>query len=331
LPSYRDRADAMQLARAIDAAEGWDDAWAQRWIAAARPVAGLDALVLPPPPQAYKNWQAYRDRFVEPRRIAAGVRFWTQHAEALERAEQTYGVPAAVIVGIIGVETLYGQHTGRYRVLDVLATLALDFPPAHPRAQARQAFFRRELQAFLRLARQQGIAPDAWQGSYAGALGLPQFMPSSWLAYAVDFDGDGRIDLLRSAADAIGSVASFLHAHGWQRGLAPTFAVQPPPPGAALDTLLAPDIVPTFSVQQLQQYQATPEPQALAHPGPLALVRLDNGDPAAGGAPPSYVLGTGNFYALTRYNQSSYYAMAVLTLGEAVQRARDSASKMETR
>ncbi|MDW8335934.1 MAG: transglutaminaseTgpA domain-containing protein [Tepidimonas sp.] len=320
--SYAEHPQALALAEAIDAAEGWTDGWARRWLAVAQPDLRARALNVPPPPTAYPNWNAYRARFVEPRRIAAGVRFWNTHAEALARAEARFGVPAAVIVGIIGVETLYGQHLGQHRTLDVLATLALDFPPEHPRAEARQAFFRDELRAFLRLARTSGVAPDAWRSSFAGALGWPQFMPSSWLQHAVDFDGDGRIDLIASPVDAIGSVASFLAAHGWQRGLPARYPVIPPTHPQALGTLLAPDIRPTFTVAQLLELGAELPPEARQHEGLLALVLLHNGDPAQGGAAPTYVLGTSNFWALTRYNRSSYYALAVLELGEAVQRQR---------
>ncbi|MDM7456458.1 MAG: lytic murein transglycosylase [Tepidimonas sp.] len=319
--SYAERADARALADAIDAAEAWDDGWARRWIAQARHDARAAQQVLPPPPAAFKDWAAYRARFVEPRRIAAGVRFWDAHHAALARAQAEYGVPAWLIVGIIGVETLYGQHLGRHRTLDVLTTLALDFPAQHPRAAARQAYFQAELRAFLRLARLSGTAPTAWRSSYAGALGLPQFMPSSWLAHAVDFDGDGRIDLTASVADAIGSVAQFLRAHGWQRDLPARYGVIPPPPGEALTALLAPDIRPTFTLEEVRALGAQPAPEAEGHPGLLALVELQNGDPTHGGAPPTYVLGTENFFALTRYNQSSYYAMAVLDLGLAVERA----------
>lgn len=320
--SYAERADARALADAIDAAEAWDDGWARRWIAQARHDARAAQQILPPPPAAFKDWAAYRARFVEPRRIAAGVRFWDEYRTALARAQAEYGVPAWLIVGIIGVETLYGQHLGRHRTLDVLTTLALDFPAQHPRAAARQAYFQGELRAFLRLARLSGNAPDAWRSSYAGALGLPQFMPSSWLAHAVDFDGDGRIDLTASATDAIGSVAQFLHAHGWQRDLPARYGVMPPPPGEALTALLAPDIRPTFTLDEVRTLGARPAAEAAGHLGLLALVELQNGDPANGGAPPTYVLGTENFFAITRYNQSSYYAMAVLDLGLAVERAR---------
>lgn len=317
-----DEAALRALATSIDRAEGWDDGWAQQWLPRARPDARARALNTPPPATAYPNWAAYRARFVEPRRIAAGVAFWAAHAEALQRAEARWGVPAHVVVGIIGVETLYGRHLGQHRVLDVLTTLALDFPPEHPRAAQRQAMFQDELRALLRLARHSGIAPDAWQGSFAGAMGWPQFMPSSWLAHAVDFDGDGRVDLIGSPVDAIGSVAAFLAAHGWQPDMPVRYAVTPPTHPQALGTLLAPDIRPTFTAAQLRELGAELPPEAQRHPGPLALVLLHNGDPAAGGGAPTYVLGTQNFWALTRYNRSSYYALAVLELGEAVARQR---------
>jgi lytic murein transglycosylase B len=322
-PTYAERSDALALATEIDSAEGWTDGWAQRWITRARRDERVRRAILPPPPTAFKDWAAYRARFVEPRRIQAGVRFWSAHEATLARTEAEYGVPAALIVGIIGVETLYGRHLGQHRTLDALTTLALDFPAAHPRAAARQAYFQQELRAFLRLARLEGTAPDAWRSSYAGAMGLPQFMPSNWLAYGVDADGDGHVDLTASATDAIASVARFLRAHGWRPGLAPTYTVTPPADGEQRATLLAPDIRPTFTLDQVRALGARPGPEADAHTeGLLALVELQNGDPARGGAPATHVLGTDNFYAITRYNQSSYYAMAVLALGHAVAQAR---------
>ena len=172
-----------------------------------------------------RNWAAYRARFVEPVRIRAGVRFWNEHAATLARAEREYGVPAEIIAGILGVETLYGQHMGSFRVMDALATLAFDFPAAHPRAAERQAFFQGELEQLLSLADRTGTDPFALRGSYAGAMGLGQFMPSSWVRWAVDFDGDGRIDLFQSPADAIGSVANYFQAHGWVPGLPTHYAL----------------------------------------------------------------------------------------------------------
>lgn len=292
-----------------------DPIWVQNTLAQAQRLPTVERLVLPPSSPTAKNWAAYRARFIEPIRIQAGLRFWQNHRNALERAEREYGVPASVIVGIIGVETLYGQNTGNFRILDALATLAFHFPSAHPRAAARQAFFQSELEQFLLLTSRSGADPLNIRGSYAGAMGLPQFMPSSWAKFAVDFDGDGRIDLFGSPQDAIGSVANYFKAFGWQSGMPTHYPVTLTPGQSNMDSLLAPDILPTFSVASFVGQGAALSGAALQHPGPLALIELLNGPDA-----PSYVAGTENFYAITRYNWSSYYAMAVIDLAEAVAR-----------
>ena len=286
-------------------------------LAQARLLPNAQRLMLPSAPARAKDWQAYRARFIQPVRIRAGVRFWDEHRALLERAENRWGVPASVIVGILGVETGFGQNMGSFRVLDALATLAFEFPPSHPRAAARQAYFIGELESFLVMAADKGFDPLQPLGSYAGAMGMPQFMPSSQQRYAVDFDGDGRIDLYGSAADAIGSVANYLQAHGWQRGVAPFYPVLLAPDRSAdRATLLAPDILPSFTPEQFTGLGALIWGDAANHPGKLALVELENGDSA-----PQYVAGTENFYAVTRYNQSSYYAMAVLELGREIKDA----------
>nr|WP_108363547.1 lytic murein transglycosylase B [Limnohabitans sp. Bal53] len=292
-----------------------DPIWVQNTLAQAQRLSSVERLVLPPSSPTAKNWTAYRARFIEPIRIQAGVRFWQNNRSALARAEREYGVPASVIVGIIGVETLYGQNTGNYRILDALATLAFHFPSAHPRAAARQAFFQSELEQFLLLTSRSGADPLAIRGSYAGAMGLPQFMPSSWAKFAVDFDGDGRIDLFSSPQDAIGSVANYFKAFGWQSGMSTHYPVSLTSSQTQMDNLLAPDILPTFSVASFVGQGAALSGPALQHQGPLALIELLNGPDA-----PSYVAGTENFYAITRYNWSSYYAMAVIELAEAVAR-----------
>jgi membrane-bound lytic murein transglycosylase B len=311
--SYAAREDARLWAQ--DAAKRLDlpEAWLQKQVAQAQRITVIEKLVLPPATPAAKNWAAYRARFIEPQRIQAGARFWKTQQSTLERAEREYGVPAAIVVGIIGVETLYGQNTGNFRILDALATLAFDFPAAHPRAAERQAFFRSELEQFLLLTSRSGTNPQSIKGSYAGAMGLPQFMPSSWARYAVDFDGDGRIDLFASPADAIGSVAHYFKSFQWQPGMPTHYPVGLVPGQTDMDALLAPDILPTFSVSSFTAKGAQLEGAALNHSGPLALIELRNGLDA-----PSYVAGTENFYAITRYNWSSYYAMAVIELGEAV-------------
>ncbi|MBB5206135.1 membrane-bound lytic murein transglycosylase B [Inhella inkyongensis] len=265
-------------------------------------------LMMPAPSGQAKDWAAYRDRFVEPRRLQAGLRFWEQHAQAFERAERQYGVPAEVIAGIIGVETYYGQIMGNYRVLDALATLAFDFPGGR---SDRTSYFREQLAEFLLWARAEGRPASEFKGSFAGAMGFGQFMPSNVRRLAVDFDADGRIDLIENPVDAIGSIARFLVEHGWQSGLATQVPLTLPEglDPAQLAKLLAPDIEPTWSAEQLKTAGLD---LPLPHPGPWALVRLENGATA----PPTHVLGSRNFYVVTRYNRSSYYALAVLTLGE---------------
>ncbi len=291
-------------------------AWVRRVLGQARYVASIAKAVTPPAVGVAKNWQAYQSRFIEPRRIQAGVAFWQAHRAELERAEQATGVPAEIVVGIIGVETIYGQQTGNYRVLDALATLSFDFPASHPRAAERSAYFKGELEQFLSLMQRTGRNPLTQKGSYAGAMGLAQFMPSSWAHYAVDFDADGVVDLLHSPADAIGSVANYFKTFGWQPGLATHFPVTFDAARLDLPALLAPDILPTFSIASFQAKGAVLSGDALQHTGKLALIELQMGTDA-----PVYVAGTDNFYTITRYNWSSYYAMAVIELGQAVKQA----------
>ena len=317
--TYAQHEAAQRFAAELDRTQGWSDGWATQWVSQAQRNAQAIRLIAPAPAGTAKNWAAYRARFVEPKRLQAGVRFWQQHADALQRAEATYGVPAWLVVGIIGVETLYGQHTGQFRVLDVLASLAFEFPPQHPRVEQRTEFFRSELTAFLTLARASQQAPTAWLGSYAGAMGLPQFMPSNWTRFGVDFDGDGRIDLLNSPADAIGSVASYLQGFGWKPGLRTHYDIEFDTATLDMESLLAPDILPSFSAGTFQAKGVRLPPEAQSHDGLFALVELENGDPQQGGGPRTYVAGTENFYVITRYNWSSYYAMAVIDLGQAVE------------
>lgn len=310
---YDQRPEVRSYAAALAERQGWDVQWVLEQLRQARLQPAARKLVMPPPAGQAKNWNAYRDRFVEPQRIAAGVAFWRAHSDALARAEQRFGVPAEIVVGIVGVETYYGRIMGRFRSLDVLATLAFDFPPGR---SDRSAFFQDELAQLLILARREGVPATALEGSFAGAIGLPQFMPGSINRHALDFDGDGHIDLGASAADAIGSVAHFLAQHGWQRDMAVAYPVTPPADAAERARLLAPDIVPSFDAAAMQAAGAQLAPPAQAHHGLLALVSVDNGADA-----PSYIAGTQNFFVLTRYNRSSYYARAVLALGEAVRQA----------
>ncbi|MDR2154549.1 MAG: lytic murein transglycosylase B [Burkholderiaceae bacterium] len=312
----------MRFADEVARRRNLDSAWVRHAIGQALYQPRVPPLMLPPASGKAKNWRAYRNRFVEPTRIGVGVRFWQRNRATLARAQEQFGVPPEIVVGIIGVETLYGRHMGSFRVIDALATLTFDFPPEHPRAQARQAFFQDELEQFLLLCQHTGMDPAEPLGSYAGAMGLAQFMPSSWLRHAVDYDGNGQIDLWHSETDAIGSVANYLKNHGWQRGLPTHYPVRLSP-GANLHALLAPDIRPSFTAAEFAAHDGVRlNASGQSHLGPLALIELQNGDPAKRGSAPTYVAGTENFYAITRYNLSAYYAMAVITLGNAVAAAR---------
>jgi membrane-bound lytic murein transglycosylase B len=249
-------------------------------------------------------------------RIRAGVRFWDEHRRTLEAVERQYGVPAEIIVGIIGVETIYGQQMGDFRILDALATLAFDFPANHPRAAERTQYFRGELEQFLAFHHAEKTSPLQPRGSYAGAWGMPQFMPSSLARWGVDYDGDKKVDLAGSPDDVIASVANYFKSFGWVTGMPTWYPVKFDREKLDLDALLAPDILPTFSVASFQAKGAVLEGAALEHKGPLALIELQNGGDA-----PTYVAGTENFYVITRYNWSSYYAMAVIELGREVKEA----------
>jgi membrane-bound lytic murein transglycosylase B len=314
-PNYGHTTQVQALSQELAQTYHLPAPWVREQLAHARRLSGVPKLVLPPPVSVPKNWRAYRERFIEPNRIDAGVAFWRTYADSLAKAEQQYGVPADIIVGIIGVETFYGRNKGNYRVLDALATLTLDFPQAHPRAAERQAFFKSELGHFL-VQMHKAPTEQPITGSFAGAMGWPQFMPSSWAKFAVDFDGDGRIDLINSPVDAIGSVANYFKAFGWQTGMPTHYAVQFDEARLDKPTLLAPDILPSFSVTSFQAKGAVLDTPGQQHKGQLALVELFNGDDA-----PSYVAGTDNFYVVTRYNWSSYYAMAVIELGQVVKAA----------
>ena len=317
-PAYETRSEVMGFADDLAERRNLDPKWVRQAIGQAHYIPTIARLMQPAAKTFAKNWNVYRSRFIDPIRIEAGVRFWQAHRQTLERAEKEYGVPAEIIVGIIGVETIYGRDTGSFRVIDALTTLAFDFPAAHPRAAERSEFFKGAIEQFLSLQSRLGTDPMAPLGSYAGAMGLPQFMPSSWVKFAIDFDGDYKIDLWNSPADVIGSVANYLQAFHWQPGMPTHYSVQFDPERLDMDALMGPDILPTFSVASFTAKGAVLEGAALAHTGPLALVELLNGDPAQGGSAPLYVAGTENFYAITRYNWSSYYAMAVIELGREV-------------
>lgn len=264
----------------------------------------LDAISRPA--ERVKLWKDYRPIFLTDARIKRGVEFWNQNAEALARAERDYGVPAQYIVAIIGVETFFGRNTGNYRVMDALSTLAFDYPP-------RADFFRKELKQFLLLAREQQVDPLGLNGSYAGAMGLPQFMPSSFRAYAVDFDGDGHINIWTDPTDAIGSVASYFKQHGWQAG-------EPVVSQAELSMDSAQDAItqglePQMNLGQLRAAGWRTH-DVLRDDLKVTAIRFEGADG------PEYWVGLPNFYVITRYNRSAMYAMAVHQLAGEIVRAR---------
>jgi membrane-bound lytic murein transglycosylase B len=313
--AYASREDAMRFADDLAERRNLDREWVRQAIGQAHFIPSVQRLMRPATTTFVKNWRVYRSRFIDPVRIAAGARFWRANEAALARAEQEFGVPAEIIVGIIGVETIYGRDMGTFRVVDALATLAFDFPKTPKRD--RSQFFLDELEQVLSLANRTNIDPLSLRGSYAGAMGLGQFMPSSWTKYAIDFDGDGKVDLFNSPQDAIGSVANYFKAFNWKSGLPTHYSVRFDTARLDKDTLMAPDILPSFTVERFTALGAVLPPEAQSHPGPLALIELLNG---ADGAP-QYVAGTDNFYAITRYNWSSYYAMSVIELGAEVKAA----------
>jgi peptidoglycan lytic transglycosylase B len=280
---------------------------------AKREQAVLDA-IQPAASEAEQSWELYRSIFVNPKRIQAGLEFWTQHADALTRARRIYGVPEEYVVAIIGVETFYGRHTGRWRVVDALATLAFNYPP-------RAEFFRGELANYLLYARDAGIDVFSVRGSYAGAIGIPQFMPGSYRRYAVDFDGNGVVDLSDSAADAIGSVANYLKRHGWQSGAAVQYDARIS--GSGFRSFLDGGLRPRHPLAELAKAGIVPEgPADPSSPDTRAvLVELETP-----GAPSAYRLGLQNFYVITRYNNSPFYASAVADLAKALRAARTNPS-----
>ena len=247
-------------------------------------------------------WYKYRKIFLQPERIQAGKKFMRKYEKELKQAQQTYGVPAHIITAIIGVETLYGKNIGSYAVMDALKTLAFGYPK-------RAKFFRSELEEYLLMAREEELEPLTLKGSYAGAMGMPQFMPSSFREYAVDFDGDGKRDLWNSPADVIGSVANYFSRHGWRSGEAVAFKLDKQPPGLPLGNRRGQK--PNVSMSKIRKSGASlpAEVKALDKAAILKYQQKNKQD---------YWLGLHNFYVITRYNHSNLYAMAVYQLAQAI-------------
>jgi len=285
----------------------------ERWLGAARFQPQIVALMQKPfvePPK----WFEYAPPFLSAERVAGGVAWWNANGDALARAEAKWGVPPEVIVAIVGVETYYGRVAGSYRVIDALATLAFDYP-------RRAAFFRGELKEFLLMTREQGISPFAPKGSFAGAMGVPQFMPGSFRRFAVDFDGDGHADLWSNPTDVIGSVGNFLARHDWAPG-------QPVLLPAAIDDGARDAILQKLDggITERRALAAWEEDGVTVDVLPsqlpdatVALLALE--DPPADGAPrAAYWIACGNFFVITRYNRSRLYAAAVWHLAEAIRK-----------
>lgn len=253
-------------------------------------------------------WYRYRPIFLQESRIRQGVRFWEQNQAELDRASRQYGVSPQIIVAILGVETRYGSYHGKHRVIDALRTLAFDYPP-------RSKFFRKELEQYLLLSREEGFDPLQPEGSYAGAMGMPQFISSSYRAYAVDFNGDGHRDLWDQPGDAIGSIANYFSVHGWQRGEA--VAVPASVTGETWRGNDATKLEANSSVADLRKQGVIPErPFPAEQPAGLVILEGKEG--------PEYWIGLPNFYVITRYNHSALYAMAVYQLGQAINQRRES-------
>ena len=308
---YGKREDVRAFIRDLVAQHGFVEHELKFLFSRARREPAILAAIAPPKDPQARSWLAYRARFVTEARIAEGAEFWRRNAAALERAAAENGVPEEIIVAIIGVETLYGRQMGTWRVIDALATLAFDYPP-------RADFFRGELEQYLLYARESGIDVFSVRGSYAGAIGIPQFMPGSYRRFAVDFDGDGAVNLRSSPADAIGSVANFLVKHGWRRGERVTLPAHliGGNAGETYRELVDMGIEPKASLADLKRFGVETRTD-LALDTPVALIELESP-----GAATEYRLGLRNFFVLTRYNRSALYASAVYDLAQEIKAKR---------
>lgn len=302
---WPDPKQMTQFVEDMKTRHGFDEATLTEMFAAIQPNTIVLQAIAPPTDPGVKSWQRYRLRFLTPQRIQGGIDFWEKHSETLTLAEKEYGVPASIMVAIVGVETEYGRNTGKFEVFEALATLAFAYP-------RRSDFFRRELEEFLLLARENNMPVRSIKGSYAGAIGIPQFMPGSQRRFAVDFDRDGKINLLGSPIDAIGSIGRFLNMHGWTKdapivsSLAPQTRIR--------DQWVSPG-KPLLDEQGLVSEGLSKE--QLPGNYPVALIDLVNHDRET-----EYWWGHMNFYVITRYNRSNFYAMSVAQLASSIEAQR---------
>lgn len=302
------REEVRSFITSMQEEHGVETSYVERVLGNVRITPAAVRLIGPPPssaPSPARSYSNYRARFLTPELISTGSRFWTQHANDLARAQAEFGVPSEVILGVLGVETAFGRNTGSFRAIDALATIAFE-------GVRRQDYFREELKELLLLARESGLDPLVIKGSYAGAVGLPQFMPSSYRRFAVDYDSDGVIDLLRSPSDAIGSIASYMKAYGWVPGETPKTPVRLLPGSE-------PELVSGLErVHGLIEVQGKGVVFSGGEPpgGPISIFELPTP-----GKPSKFYAGFTNFEVVTRYNRSTFYASAVLELAEAIRKA----------
>ena len=307
---YSTRAEVVDYINGLVAAHGFDEDWLLGVFEGAEKSGEVIRKITRPAEKALA-WHEYRGIFLTEKRINAGVEFWKAHAEALDAAWRRYGVPAEIVVAIIGVETFYGRYLGSHRVIDALATLAFDYPP-------RSAFFKSELTEFLLLVREEGKDPFAPVGSYAGAMGYGQFISSSYRNYAVDFDGDNRRDIWTNKTDAIGSVANYFARHGW-KGEGPA-AVRLDVRNDRVLELADTGLDLEHLVGELRRLGAV-VPEAIGDAERAALFTMELAEGK------EYWLARHDFYVITRYNRSALYALAVLQLSEAVRSGHEDASR----
>lgn len=302
--SYETRQDVKDFISMMQEKHGYDAEQLTRWFARAeKQDASLKAIARP---AEALPWYKYRKIFIRDSRIEQGIQFWKDNEATLKRAEATYGVPAEIIVGIIGVETSYGQYKGKFPVFDTLITLGFDYP-------RRGKFFRKELEEYLLLIREEGLDAFEMKGSYAGAVGKPQFISSSYRAYAVDFDGDGKRDLLNNTADAIGSVANYFRRHGWKQGETVIIRAEYKSSNKFPDL----GMKPKKSIGELTRFDLFPlQPVKNSELAQPIRLELDNGH--------EHYLGLHNFYVITRYNHSNLYALAVYQLSQLIKQGKNS-------
>lgn len=307
---YTQHAEAIKFIDEMKASHQFTEEELNVWIKSAEKKQNiLDAIARPA--EKAKPWREYRPIFIQPQRVTAGVEFWNQHEKTLAQAEKQYGVEREIIVAIIGVETGYGKNMGGHRVIDALTTLAFDYPPRAP-------FFRSELMNYLLLTREQKKDPLDFKGSYAGAMGYGQFMPSSYRNWAVDFDGDEFKDIWNNPVDAIGSVANYFKAHGWKHKN-----------GVVIPAIFSGDKTAiTFNQIEVPKtsYKAWKRlgikaKQKTSSSLPLLAIEFDGAEGL------EYWLGMHNFYVITRYNRSPMYAMAVYQLSQEIKTAKLNAVK----